>query len=233
MADKTPLVLVPGLLCSPAQWAPQMAGLSDIADITIGDHTRHDTMQAIAQSILAATPQRFALAGLSMGGYIAQQIVLQAPERVARLALLDTGSRADTPERKERRLQLNEMARREGAARVQQELLPLLIHADRLADKTFVDLIVQMATDTGVEAFLRQHAALMARGDNRPLLSGIRCPTLVLVGRQDVLTPLELSEEMAGAIPGARLQVIEDCGHLSTLEQPDAVNHALRAWLTH
>jgi pimeloyl-ACP methyl ester carboxylesterase len=125
------------------------------------------------------------------------------------------------------------MARREGAARVQQELLPLLIHADRLADKTFVDLIVQMATDTGVEAFLRQHAALMARGDNRPLLSGIRCPTLVLVGRQDVLTPLELSEEMAGAIPGARLQVIEDCGHLSTLEQPDAVNHALRAWLTH
>jgi pimeloyl-ACP methyl ester carboxylesterase len=233
MADKIPLVLVPGLLCSPALWAPQVAGLSDIADITIGDHTRHDTMQAIAQSILAAAPQRFALAGLSMGGYIAQQIVLQAPERVARLALLDTGSRADTAERKERRLQLNEMARREGAARVQQELMPLLIHADRLADKTFVDLIVQMATDTGVEAFLRQHAALMARGDNRPLLSGIRCPTLVLVGRQDVLTPLELSEEMAGAIPGARLQVIEDCGHLSTLEQPDAVNHALRAWLTH
>ena len=231
MADKTHLVLVPGLLCSPALWAPQVAGLSDIADITIADHTRHDTMAAIAESILAEAPQRFALAGLSMGGYIAQQIVLQAPERVTRLALLDTGSRADTPERIERRLQLNDMARREGVARVQQELMPLLIHTDRLADKAFVDLIVQMAVDTGVEAFLRQHAALMARGDNRPLLPDIRCPTLVLIGRQDILTPLELSEEIAAAIPGAQLEIIDDSGHLSTLEQPDAVNRTLRRWL--
>jgi pimeloyl-ACP methyl ester carboxylesterase len=231
MAEKTHLVLVPGLLCSPALWAPQVAGLSDIADIAIADHTRHDTMAAIAQSILAEAPQRFALAGLSMGGYIAQQIVLQAPERVTRLALLDTGSRADTPERIERRLQLNEMARREGVARVQQELTPLLIHTDRLADKAFVDLIVQMAVDTGVEAFLRQHAALMARGDNRPLLPDIRCPTLVLIGRQDILTPLELSEEIAAAIPGAQLEIIDDSGHLSTLEHPDAVNRTLRRWL--
>jgi len=231
MAEKTHLVLVPGLLCSPALWAPQVAGLSDIADITIADHTRHDSMAAIAESILAEAPQRFALAGLSMGGYIAQQIVLQSPERVTRLALLDTGSRADTPERIERRLQLNDMARREGVARVQQELMPLLIHTDRLADKAFVDLIVQMAVDTGVEAFLRQHAALMARGDNRPLLPDIRCPTLVLIGRQDILTPLELSEEIAAAIPGAQLEIIDDSGHLSTLEQPDAVNRTLRRWL--
>ena len=231
MAEKTHLVLVPGLLCSPALWAPQVAGLSDIADITIADHTRHDTMAAIAESILAEAPQRFALAGLSMGGYIAQQIVLQAPERVTRLALLDTGSRADTPERIERRLQLNDMARREGVARVQQELMPLLIHTDRLTDKAFVDLIVQMAVDTGLEAFLRQHAALMARGDNRPLLPDIRCPTLVLIGRQDILTPLELSEEIAAAIPGAQLEIIDDSGHLSTLEQPDAVNRTLRRWL--
>jgi len=212
-------------------WAPQVAGLSDIADITIADHTRHDTMATIAQSILAEAPQRFALAGLSMGGYIAQQIVLQAPERVTRLALLDTGSRADTPERIERRLQLNDMARREGVARVQQELMPLLIHTDRLTDKAFVDLIVQMAVDTGLEAFLRQHAALMARGDNRPLLPDIRCPTLVLIGRQDILTPLELSEEIAAAIPGAQLEIIDDSGHLSTLEHPDAVNRTLRRWL--
>ena len=231
MAEKTHLVLVPGLLCSPALWAPQVAGLSDIADITIADHTRHDSMAAIAESILAEAPQRFALAGLSMGGYIAQQIVLQSPERVTRLALLDTGSRADTPERIERRLQLNDMARREGVARVQQELMPLLIHTDRLADKAFVDLIVQMAVDTGLEAFLRQHAALMARGDNRPLLPDIRCPTLVLIGRQDILTPLELSEEIAAAIPGAQLEIIDDSGHLSTLEQPDAVNRTLRRWL--
>jgi pimeloyl-ACP methyl ester carboxylesterase len=206
MAEKTHLMLVPGLLCSPALWAPQVAGLRDIADITIADHTRHDTMGAIASSILAKAPARFAIAGLSMGGYIAQQVVLQAPERVTRLALLDTGSRADTPERKERRLQLNVLAEREGVGRVQEELMPLLIHKDRLTDKPFVDLIVQMAVDTGVDAFLRQHAALMARRDNRPLLADIRCPTLVLVGREDTLTPLELSEEIAAAIPSAQLE---------------------------
>jgi pimeloyl-ACP methyl ester carboxylesterase len=232
MVEKTHLVLVPGLLCSPALWAPQVRGLSDITDISIADHTRHDTVAAIASSILAKAPARFAIAGLSMGGYIAQQVVLQAPERVTRLALLDTGSRADTPERKERRLQLNALAEREGVGRVQEELMPLLIHKDRLANKPFVDPIVQMAVDTGVEAFHRQHAALMARRDNRPLLPDIRCSTLVLVGRQDTLTPLELSEEIAAAIPGARLEIIEDCGHLSTLEQPDAVNRALRVWLT-
>jgi pimeloyl-ACP methyl ester carboxylesterase len=231
MAERTHLVLVPGLLCSPALWAPQVAALRDIADIRIADHTRHDSMAAIADSILAKAPKRFAVAGLSMGGYIAQQIVLQAPDRVTRIALLDTGSRADTPERKERRLQLNALAEREGAGRVQEELMPLLIHKERLADEPFVDLIVQMAVDIGVEAFLRQHAALMARRDNRPLLSGIRCPTLVLVGRQDTLTPLELSVEIVAAIPGAQLEIIENCGHLSTLEQPDAVNRALRDWL--
>ena len=117
MAEKSDLVLVPGLLCSADLWAPQVAGPSDVADITVADHTRHDTMEAIAQSILASAPQRFALAGLSMGGYIAQEIVRQAPERVTRLALLDTGSRADAPERKERRLQLNALAQREGAGR--------------------------------------------------------------------------------------------------------------------
>jgi pimeloyl-ACP methyl ester carboxylesterase len=231
MAEKTNLVLVPGLLCSPALWTPQVAALRDIADITIADHTRHDTMQGIADAILAKAPERFALAGLSMGGYIAQQIVLQAPERVTRLALLDTGARADTPERIERRMQLNELARREGAGRVQEEIMPLLICKERLADKAYTDLIVQMAVDTGTEAFLRQHAALMARRDNRPLLPTITCPTMVLVGRQDILTPPELSEEIAAAIPDARLELIEDSGHLSTLEQPDAVNRALRRWL--
>ena len=132
---------------------------------------------------------------------------------------------------RERRLQLNALAQREGAVRVQQELMSLLIHPDRTADKAFTDRIVRMAVDTGVDAFIRQHAALMGRRDNRPFLPQIRCPTLVLIGRQDVLTPLELSQEIAAAIPGARLEIIEHCGHLSTLEQPDAVNRVLRNWL--
>jgi pimeloyl-ACP methyl ester carboxylesterase len=232
MVAKTNLVLVPGLLCSAALWAPQVAALGDVADMMIAEHMRHDTMAGIAGSVLDAAPDRFALAGLSMGGYIAYEIIRQAPERVTRLALLDTGSRADTPERKERRLRRNALAQREGAGAVQDELMPLLIHKDRLADEELVGRIRQMAVDIGLDGLLRQHAALMGRPDNRPFLSSIRCPTLVLVGREDALTPVELSQEIAAAIPGARLEIIPHCGHLSTLEQPEAVNRALRGWLT-
>jgi pimeloyl-ACP methyl ester carboxylesterase len=232
MADKTDLVLIPGLLCSPALWGPQLRALGDIAEIAVADHTRHDSMHGIAASILAAAPPRFALAGLSMGGYIAYEVIRQAPDRVTRLALLDTGSRADAPERREGRLRLIALAEREGAASAQRELLPVLIHTARLADKPLVETVLQMAVDTGVEAFKRQQAAIMTRPDNRPLLATIRCPTLVLVGREDALTPPALAQEIADGIPGAALEIIPDCGHLSTLERPEAVNRALRAWLT-
>jgi pimeloyl-ACP methyl ester carboxylesterase len=200
--------------------------------MTIADHTRHDSMEAIAESILADAPERFALAGLSMGGYIACEIVRQAPQRVMKLALLDTGSRADTPERREQRLALITLAEREGTKKAQEALLPVLIHKASLTDKTLVDIVLQMGVDTGTDAFKRQQMALMQRSDNRPLLPGIKCPTLVIVGREDALTPLALAEEIAAGIPGARLEIIPDCGHLSTLEQPDAVNRAMRAWLT-
>jgi pimeloyl-ACP methyl ester carboxylesterase len=232
MAAKTNLVLVPGLLCTRALWEPQIAALGDIADIAVADHMRHDTMDAIARSILAAAPERFALAGLSMGGYISYEILRQAPQRVTRLALLDTGCRADPPERKEQRLRRNELARREGAGAVQDELMPLLIHKDRLGDKAFTGLIRQMAVDTGTEALVRQHAALMGRPDSRPFLASIKCPALVLVGQEDALTPVDIAQEIAVGIPGAQLEIIPDCGHLSTMERPEAVNRALRAWLT-
>src|SRR6185295_1576555 len=152
MAVKSNLVLVPGFLCTRALWEPQLAALADIAEMTVADHMRHDSMQAIASSILAAAPERFALAGLSMGGYISYEILRQAPERVTRLALLDTGCRADTPERKEQRLRRNDFARREGAGSVQDELMAVLIHKDRLADKAFTATIRQMAVDTGTDA---------------------------------------------------------------------------------
>jgi pimeloyl-ACP methyl ester carboxylesterase len=188
-------------------------------------------MRGIARSVLATAPRRFALAGLSMGGYIAYEIVRQAPERVTRLALLDTGSRADAPERKARRLELIALAEREGVEAAQDALMSVLIHKSRLTEKPLVDAIRQMAVDTGVAAFKRQQAAIMGRPDNRPLLARIRCPTLVLVGREDALTPVDLAREIAAGIPGARLKIVPDCGHLSTMERPDAVNHALRAWL--
>jgi pimeloyl-ACP methyl ester carboxylesterase len=232
MVAATNLVLVPGLLCTKALWAAQTAALGDIADMTVADHTGHDSMAAIAKSILAAAPARFALAGLSMGGYIAYEILRQAPERVTRLALLDTGYRADAPERREQRLALMALAEREGARKAQETLLPALIHKSRLTDKALVEAVLQMGTDTGTEAFKRQQTALMGRPDNAALLASIRCPTLVIVGREDVLTPPELAQDIARGISGARLEIIRECGHLSTMEQPAAVNRALRSWLT-
>ena len=231
-AAEANLVLIPGLLCTKALWAAQVAALGDFAEINIADHTRHDSMAAIAQSILDAAPERFALAGLSMGGYIAYEIVRQAPHRVTKLALLDTGSRADAPERAAARRELIATAEREGPRKAQQLLMPVLIHKARLADKPLVETIEQMADDIGVDAFKRQQTAIMTRPDNRPFLPSIACPTLVLVGREDALTPVELSLEIAAGIPGAKLEIIPDCGHLSTMEQPEAVNRALRKWLT-
>jgi pimeloyl-ACP methyl ester carboxylesterase len=232
MAAANNLVLVPGLLCTKALWAPQMAVLGDAANMTVADHTRHENMEAIARSILADAPERFALAGLSMGGYIACEIVRQAPHRVKKLALLDTGARADAPERREQRLSLIALAERAGTMKAQEALLPVLIHKARLTDRALVDTVLQMGADTGTAAFKRQETALMQRSDNRPLLPSIKCPTLVIVGREDALTPPALAEEIAAGIPGARLEMIPDCGHLSTLEQPDAVNRVMRVWLT-
>lgn len=231
MAERTPLVLVPGLLCTRALWEAQLTGLADVAHMSVADHTRHDTMTGIAESILAAAPSRFALAGLSMGGYIAFEVMRLAPERVTRLALLDTGSRNDTPERSAMRRELIAAAEKEGTRAVQERLLPVLIHKARLPDKPLVDAVLQMGHDMGVDAFRRQQMALIGRPDSRPMLASIACPTLVLVGREDALTPLELSQEMASGIPKAKLEVIADCGHLSTMERPQPVNNALRSWL--
>ncbi|HEX6002115.1 MAG TPA: alpha/beta fold hydrolase [Hyphomicrobiaceae bacterium] len=231
MTAKTNLMLVPGLLCTGRLWAEQMPALGDIAACTVADHTRHDNMAGIARSILAVAPERFALAGLSMGGYIAYEIVRQAPERVERLALLDTAAAADIPERSAARRELIATAEREGIARVQELLLPALLHKARLADKPLVDAVIQMAVDTGLDAFKRQEEAIIGRPDNRPLLPFIRCPTLVLVGEEDALTPVDTAREIAAGIPGAKLEIIPDCGHLSTMERPEAVSQALREWL--
>jgi pimeloyl-ACP methyl ester carboxylesterase len=231
MVERTPLVLVPGVLCTRALWEDQLKGLADVAHMTVADHTRHDTMTGIAESILASAPPRFALAGLSMGGYISHEIFRLAPERIIKLALLDTGARADTPERSSQRRELMAKARREGSRAAQQQLLPVLIHKDRLQDQALVEAVLRMGEDTGVQGFINQQTALIGRPDSRPQLPHIKCPTLVLVGRQDALTPLELSQEMANAIPNAKLEIIAGCGHLSTMERPDAVNRAMRDWL--
>lgn len=225
------LVLLPGLLCDAALWAPQVPALADLATASVADLTLDDSMAAMASRVLATAPERFALAGLSMGGYVAFAMLRLAPHRVTRLALLDTTADPDTPEKTARRRGLMDLARRGRFKGVTPLLLPQLVHSDRVQEQPLASQVMGMAERVGPDAFLRQQRAIMGREDARPLLPGIRVPTLVLCGRQDALTPLERSQEMAAAIPGARLTVIDDCGHLSTMERPAAVTAALRNWL--
>jgi pimeloyl-ACP methyl ester carboxylesterase len=226
-----PIVLVPGLNCSARLYAEQIPVLWQFGPIVVADHTRDDSIPAIAQRILTVAPPRFALAGLSMGGYISLEIVRQAPRRVVKLALLDTGARAEVPEQTERRRHLIELAKSGRFAEVPDLQYPLFVHKNRQADGPLRRLVRTMAEETGPEAFLRQIQAIIGRPEMRPNLSAIACPTLVLVGEGDELTPPELSQEMATAIPGSRLKIIPYCGHLSTLERPQAVAEALVEWM--
>jgi pimeloyl-ACP methyl ester carboxylesterase len=197
----------------------------------VADHRRDDTTEAIAARILTDAPPRFALAGLSMGGYIAFAMLRQAPERIAKLALLDTSARPDTPEQSAAREKFIAMAQAGKLPEIVDMLAPRFLHRDRHNDQTLNRIVRDMAADTGADAFVRQERAIMTRPDSRPLLASIKCPTLVLVGEGDELTPPDLAKEIAGGIAGARLTVVPNSGHLSTIEQPDAVNAALAEWL--
>jgi len=225
------VVLIPGLLCSARLYAAQIPALWPCGPVTVADHTRDDTMMAIARRILAAAPPRFALAGLSMGGYISFEILRQAPARVVKLALLDTTARADTPEAMAaRRAQIAQVAAG-GLAEVADAQFMRLVHPLRREDASLREINRLMAREVGAEGFVRQQTAIVGRVDSRPMLKDIRCPALVLVGDADTLTPPDRAAEMAGGIPGARLVEVPECGHLSTLERPDAVTHALLEWL--
>jgi pimeloyl-ACP methyl ester carboxylesterase len=228
---RSSLVLLPGLLCDAALWEPQRDRFGRRFEILIADLTQDETVGDMARRVLAAAPPRFALAGLSMGGYVAQEILRQAPERVERVALLDTSARADTPEQTSRRRGLIALAQTGKFKGVTPRLLPLLLHPLHLDDKRMTGIVMAMAERIGQAAFLRQQRAILSRPDSRPDLAQIRCPALALCGRNDALTPVALSEEIAAGIPGAELVVLEDCGHLSTIEQPDAVNAAFETWL--
>jgi len=225
--DRKPVVFIPGLLCTGDLFEPQIDYLKPYADCTLGDHTKHNDIKAIANSILENAPSYFCLAGLSMGGYIALEIMRQAPERVSRLVLMDTSARPDTDEQNLKRRQFLKLATYGKFKGVTRHLLPLLVHPDRLEDADLSETIFQMAEEVGRDAFIRQQEAIMGRPDSRPGLVKIDCPVMVIVGRQDAITPVSIAEEIVDAIPQARLEVIENCGHLSTLEQPEVVNQLL------
>lgn len=231
MSEKIPLVLLPGLLNDEALWRHQIDTLGDMAAITVGDLTRDDSISAMARRVLTEAPKTFALAGLSMGGYLAFEIMRQAPSRVLRLSLLDTSARADVPERTQVRRTLMDMVENGQFDEVIERQLPTAVHEARLQDEAVAGSYRAQARRVGAEAFLRQQRAIMGRVDSRKDLGAIRCPTLVLCGRQDQSTPLELHREMAAGIPGSALVIVEDSGHLPPLERPRATSAALRYWL--
>ena len=230
MPGKTPLILLPGLLCDAALWQYQLSALAEFAETSVADLTEADAVGVMAQSVLERAPQHFALAGLSMGGYVAFEILRRAPERVTRLALLDTSARADTDEVRQRRRGLIELAQLGRFKGVTPRLLPLLLHPDHLVEP-FTGIVTGMAERVGQAAFIRQETAILNRTDSRASLAAIQVPTLVLCGDADALTPPALAAEIADGIPGARLTLIEGAGHLTPLEHPEAVNRAMLDWL--
>ncbi len=232
---KRPLVLVPGLLCDRALWEAQIQDLSDVADIMVADVTGGrsgaDSIAGFAEDVLAAAPPRFALAGLSMGGYVSFEIMRRAPERVLKLALIDTHAIPDLPEVTEARRALIDMAQHGQFKGATRRLLKEFLHPDRLTDTALCGAVMAMTERVGREAFFRQQRAVMGRPDSRPDLIDFACPTLVLCGRQDGLTTLARHREMADLIPGAKLAVIENCGHLAPMERPEATTALMRLWL--
>lgn len=231
MASSLPLLLVPGLLCSARLYAPQVEALWAHGSVTVVDHRRDDTVEAMAKRILDHAPPRFALAGLSMGGYIAFALMRLAPERIAKLALLDTSARPDTEEGKAGREKFIKMAQDGKLMEIVETLTPKFLHRNHAGDARLKNIVKAMARDTGVEAFVNQERAIMTRPDSRPLLASIKCPTLVLVGDGDELTTPDLAREIAAGIAGSKLVIVPACGHLSTIEQPEAVNKAMTDWL--
>jgi pimeloyl-ACP methyl ester carboxylesterase len=231
MTEPTPVLLIPGLLCSPRLYAAQVPQLWRLGPVTIADHTRDDSMRTIAQRILASAPPRFALIGLSMGGYISFEIMRQSPERVAKLALLDTSPRPDTPQQSEARRAQIELAKSGRLTEVLDAAFPNLVHPKHRADERVRQVHDQMAAEVGADGFVRQQLANIGRPDSRPGLSAIRCPTLVLVGDSDALTPPDIAAEIANGIAGARLVTVPESGHASTVEQPEYVTLALMEFL--
>ena len=230
MTDRPTLLLLPGLLCDARLWRDQVAALAGRARCIVADLTREDSLGGMADRALAAAPEGpLCVAGLSMGGYVAFEILRRAPGRVARLALFDTSARPDTAEQTRRRRALLALSESGMFKGVTPRLLPQLLHPRNLGT-ALADDVMAMAERVGRDAFHRQQRAILARPDSRPGLAAIAVPTLVAVGEADALTPPQLAEEIAAGIPGAVLHRIPDAGHLPTMEQPDAVTALLAAW---
>lgn len=233
MSDQTlPLLLIAGLLDDAELWQHQTRHLRDICHPIVVDNSRDTTMRALAERVLDTVSGPFAVAGMSMGGYAALEVIRLAPERVTGLGLVNTSARADDEIKKRWRQVQIEQAISGDFDMLLEKSVPTVVHDSKQADTTLMNAIFAMCRRTGADAYVRQQQTIMTRVDSRADLSAIRCPTLIVVGREDTLTPLALSEEMATSIPNATLGLIEQCGHYSPMEHPQAVTALMRLWLT-
>lgn len=231
VATLEPLVLLPGLLCDQALWRYQINALADIAAPMVADLTLDNSIEAMARRTLAAAPRRFSLAGLSMGGYVALEIMRQAPERVKKLALIDTSARLDSPARTAQREAGIASLRHGTFVGITHKLLHDLLHADHIDGPVATEMRT-MATRIGGAAFLRQQEAIMRRPDPKPTLATIDVATMIVVGEDDRVTPLDQAEDLHRQIAGSTFHRIRKCGHMPALERPEETAFLLRGWLS-
>lgn len=227
----TPLVLVPGLMCDARLYAPQIAAFSGRRAVHVAAIDAADTVAALAREALDHAPPRFALAGLSMGAIVAMEMLARAPERIERIALLDTNAKAESEKvRALREPQIALAAAGDLAEVMRREMRPEFL-ADGPRREEILDLVMEMALGLGPETFIRQSRALQTRPDQQETLRACRVPTLALCGAEDRLCPVHRHEAIRDLVPGARLEVIEGAGHLPTLERPGETTAALARWL--
>lgn len=226
-----PIVFIPGLMCTGRIYQHQAETLGQSRPVVLANHWSHDTMAGIAKNILDVAPERFALAGTSMGGYAALEILRQAPQRVAKLILMSTSAKPDAPERSADRRKQVDGARKYGLRAGTKALYPKLVHPARHEDAPLLSTFIEMAEQLGVDAFARQIEAIIGRADSRPTLDTIAVPTLVIAGKDDALITPDNSEEIAAGIKGARLELVEHCGHMGMIEKPETYTKLISDFL--
>ncbi|MEB3753838.1 alpha/beta fold hydrolase [Acinetobacter sp. MD2(2019)] len=226
-----PIVFIPGLLCDTQLWQNQIDAFSHLCSVQVADISLDDSITEMAKRLLANAPEKFNLVALSMGGYVAFEVVRLAPERVIKLTLMDTSARLDTPKAAKHRKATIEFTQLGKFMGVTDKLLPQLIHPSRVHDP-IADIIKSMALRVGKTAFLKQQHAILHRQDARALLAEIEIPTLVIVGEQDLVTPLSHAQEIQQGIPTAKLHILPNCGHLPPLEYPNETTALLKDWFS-
>jgi pimeloyl-ACP methyl ester carboxylesterase len=231
MTQPLQIVLLPGLLCDASVWAEQVAALESYADVAVADFSQEDSLEGMARVALALRKGPIVVVGHSMGARVALEMVRLAPERITRLCLMDTGVHPKRDGEEAQRQVLVDLAFEQGMQALADRWLPPMVHEARVNDRGLMEPLRAMVLRASPEQHQRQIRALVTRPDPRPLLPTMTCPTLVMVGRHDRWSPLSQHEEIAALIPNAELVVVEESGHMATVEQPEQVSRALLRWL--